>query len=150
MYVLLCGLSWCSWWPWWFLLFPGAINGLAHEKRGIRASAWLVLLRAAGVDFRRVEVPFLIDAEAVHAPHAAGEIAPRAPRVEEVAVEIVFEHLRRPAIGGPQIPIGCDDEQVDIRRRRTEAPLPKILPVLVEDLHAMVLPIVDEHLACLR
>ena len=86
----------------------------------------------------------------MHAPHPTGEIAPGSERVQEVAVEIVFQDLRRAAVGGPEVAIARDDEQVDVRRRRTEAPLAQIFPVLVEHLDAMVLPIVDEHLTRLR
>src|SRR4029453_18034780 len=61
-------------------LFPGNAKRFAHEHRGVRALARPVLLRAAVVDFGNVDVSFLVDAEPVHAPHAAGEAAPRAPR----------------------------------------------------------------------
>ena len=66
--------------------FHADANRLADQERRVRAGARPVLLRAAVVDFGDVEVAVLVDAHAVHAPHAAGEITPRAPGILEVAV----------------------------------------------------------------
>src|SRR5438477_4144221 len=77
---------------------PRRVHGLADEKRRVRARSRAILLRTSAVDLGDVEVARLIDGEPVHAPEPAGEIAPRAPGVQEVAVEIVLQHLRRAAI----------------------------------------------------
>src|ERR1051326_5457630 len=98
---------------WGFLLFPGNPERLAYEVCLVRARTRLELLDAALVDFRDVEVPVHVGAEVVHAPEAAGEITPHAPRVEEVAVEVVLQHLVRAAIGRPQVAVE-DVNQVDV------------------------------------
>src|SRR5438105_6017961 len=113
-------------------LLPGASDRLPEQERGIRARARLVLLCAAVVHFGHVEVAVLIDAHAVHAPHAAGEIAPRAPRILEVSVEVVFQDPVGAAIGGPEEAVGGDDEHVDVGRVGPKAPLAQEFAVLVE------------------
>ena len=125
---------------------PRRVHRLADQERRVRAGPRAVLLRASAVDFGDVEVAGLIDGEPMHAPESPGEIAPGAPGVQEVAVQIVLQHLRCATIEGPQVPIGADDEQVDVRRRRAEAPLAEELPVLVEHLRAMVSPIGDPNI----
>src|SRR4030095_4183145 len=112
---------------------------------------WRELLRASAIDRGRVDVALLVHAHAVHTPEGAREIAPHAPRVQELPIEAVFEELRRAAIGGPQEAIARDDEHVDVRDPSlTKAPLVEILPVLVEHLHTAVAAIVDEHATRLR
>src|SRR5437870_997235 len=124
-------------------LLPGLAKRLADEERRVRAGARLELLRAALIDFGHIEVALLIDAEVVHAPEPSGEVAPRAPRVQEVAVEVVLDHLACTAIERPQIAVE-EVHQVDIGRTFAELPLVEELPVLVEHLHAVVPAIVDE------
>src|SRR5204862_784274 len=89
---------------------------LADQERRVSARSRPVLLRAAVVDFRDVKVACLVDAHAVHAPHAAVEITPGTPRIQEVAVEVVLEDLVRAAVGSPEKSIAVDDEHVDVRR----------------------------------
>src|SRR5579872_758585 len=89
-------------------LLPGGINRLADHIRRIRAGTRNKLLRAAIVDFRRIEIPVLIDAETVHSPEAAGEISPSSPRIEEVPFEVILQHLGSAAVIGPKSPVGSD------------------------------------------
>src|SRR2546430_10102794 len=95
-------------------LFPRRVNRLAHKHRWIGPLPGAELLHAAAVDFGDIEVSFLIDAEAMHAPEATGEVAPYAPRVQEVPVEIIFQHLGSSAIEGPQCPVGADIKKVNV------------------------------------
>src|SRR5512141_2522567 len=83
-------------------LSPGRVNRLADQLRRIRTRLRAKLLHPAAIDFGRIEVAFLIHAEAVYAPEAAREVAPDAPGIQELSVEIVLQHLRCAAIGGPQ------------------------------------------------
>ena len=89
-------------------LLPRRVDGLAYQERRIRARPRAEFLHAAAVDFCCIEVAFLIDAETVDAPESAGEIAADASGVEEVALQIVLEHLRCSAIGRPKHPVGAN------------------------------------------
>ena len=89
---------------------------LADQELGVRAGARGELLGAAVIDFGHVEVAFLIDAEAVHAPEAAGEIAPGAPGIQEVPLQVVLQHLGGAAVEGPERAIRADVDQVNIGR----------------------------------
>src|SRR5438309_8593849 len=89
-------------------LLPGRIDWLADQELGVGAGARSELLRAAIIDFGDVEVPFLIHAEAVHAPEASREIAPSAPGIEQVSLEVVVQHLGTAAVEGPQSAIRAD------------------------------------------
>src|SRR6266849_2604532 len=90
------------------VLFPLRVEWFANQKSRVRAGARAELLCATTINFRDVKIAFLIDAHAMDAPEASGEIAPCSPRVKEVAVEIVLEHLRRSTIEGPQHPVGAN------------------------------------------
>ena len=82
----------------------------------------------------------------MHAPHAAGILAPAAPGVQKVPIQVVAKDLVRALISRPQLPVARDDEAVDIHRRpRAEGPLVQVGAVLVEDLHAAVRAVVDIH-----
>src|SRR6476659_5004022 len=83
-------------------LLPSHAQRLADQVIRVHTLTRTEFLRAALVDFRDVEAAVHIRAEIVHAPEPAREVAPRAPRIEEVAVEIVLEHLARAAIECPQ------------------------------------------------
>src|SRR5436189_917500 len=131
-------------------LFPRRSDWFSHEKCGIRALARAVFLRAAVVDLGDIEVSVLIRAHAVYAPHAAREIAPRPPRVLEVAAEVVLEDSVRAAVGGPEKAVARDVEHVHVGRRVAESPRVEELSVFVEDLRAVVAAIVDEDAARLR
>src|SRR5437762_11026232 len=63
------------------------------EVRGIGAGARLELLRAATEDFRREEAPFRIRRELVHGPEQTGHGAMRAPRIQEVPLQVVLQEL---------------------------------------------------------
>src|SRR5580704_8224813 len=89
---------------------PCRVDGPAHQERRVRARARPIFLHAALVDFGNVDIAFLIDAEVVHAPHAAGEIPPGAPGIQEMALEVVLEHLARAAVGRPKEPVARDME----------------------------------------
>ncbi len=80
----------------------------------------------------------------MHSPEAAGKISPRAPRVQEVSLEIIFQHLGSSAVEGPERSVRADVNQMNVRRLCAEAPLVEVLAVFVEDLHAMVAAIVYE------
>src|SRR5215472_10793355 len=83
-------------------LLPRRIHRLAHQLLRIRPRLRPEFLYPPAVDFRDIEIAFLIDAEAVYAPEAAGEVAPDAPRVEKVPLEIVLQHFRCAAVGSPE------------------------------------------------
>src|SRR6266446_6963567 len=102
--------------------FPGCINRFADGEVRVGAGAGFEFLHAAAVDFGDVEIAVLIDGKAVHAPEAAGEIAPDAPGINEMSLEIVFQHLRGAAVIGPERAVCADIDQMDVGRIRTEAP----------------------------
>src|SRR5215471_18703720 len=118
--------------------FPGGIHGFADDEVLVGAGAGLEFLHPAVVDFGDIEVAFLIDREAVHAPEAAGEIAPHTPRIYKVSGEIVFQHLRGAAIVGPERAVGADIDQMDVGGILAEAPFSQIFPVFIEDLDAVI------------
>src|ERR1700693_5058224 len=126
-------------------LFPGRIYGLADQHRGICARARRELLRAAVIHLRGVEIAGLIDAESVYTPEAAGEIAPGAPGVQQVALLIVLQHLRGAAIEGPQVAVRAHVDQVDIRRVFAHAEFILVFAIIVEYLDAVVAAVVHEN-----
>src|SRR5206468_7943404 len=126
-------------------LLPSRVDGLADQIRRIGSRAWTELLEASGVHFSDVEVAFLVRAHAVHTPERAGEIANSSPRVQQAAVEIVLQHLVGIAIEGHQLPVRADLDEMEARRTDRDLPLGKIFAVLIEDLDAVVLAIVDKH-----
>src|SRR5437762_2511162 len=134
---------------WIYLLLPGDSQRLAEQVVRIDALTRMELLRAALVDLGDVEVAFRVRAEVVHAPEAAREVAPRAPRIEEVAVEIVLEHLARAAIECPDGAVNVVD-QMHVGRSLAERPLVEELSVLVEHLDTVVAAVVDVDAQCLR
>src|SRR5262249_13148760 len=105
--------------------------------------ARLELLHAPAIDLGDVEITVGVDAQTMHAPHAAGEVAPRAPCVLEVAFAIPFDHLRRTPVRAPDVARAIHDDQVQIRRRLPDAPHPHEFTVLVEHLDAAVVAVVD-------
>ena len=92
----------------------------------------------------------LIDAEAVYAPEAAGEVAPGAPGIEQVALQVVLEHLGSAAVEGPESAVRADVDQVDVGGVIADLPFIKIFAVFVEDLNAVVAAVVDEDVFRLR
>src|SRR5258708_7029013 len=62
-------------------LLPCGIDLLAHQEIGFHALRRRDFLHAAGIHFGKVEIPFLIEEEAVHAQEAAGEIPACAPGI---------------------------------------------------------------------
>ena len=60
-------------------LLPRRIDRFPHEIRRVRARTRAELLKASRVDFRHVEVAFLVRADAVDAPERSRKIAHRAP-----------------------------------------------------------------------
>src|SRR5580692_510034 len=75
-------------------LFPRGVNGLADEQLRIRALARAEFLRAAIADFGDVEIPFLVDAHSVRIEQASRPVGQRAPRVEQMPIEIVLHDFR--------------------------------------------------------
>src|SRR6185503_7334083 len=114
------------------LVLPCDSDWLADHHRRVRALARHQLLRAAGIDRRRVEVPVRISAEAMDAPERAREVPPGSERIHEFAVQVVLQHLAGAAIERPEVAVGENVEQVDVGRGRAEAPLVEELAVLVE------------------
>ena len=89
----------------------------------------------------------MIGAEVVHAPEAAGEVAPRAPRIAGSGRRgRMLQHLARAAIERPQIAVE-DVNQMHVGRGLAKLPLVEELAVLVEHLHAVVAAVVDEDAA---
>src|SRR5579864_2052639 len=74
-------------------LFPRRVHRLADHERRIRARSRSELLGTTGVHFGYIEISLLIHAESVYSPETAGEISPRAPRIQEMPIEIVLEHF---------------------------------------------------------
>src|SRR5438105_4910754 len=74
-------------------LFPGRVDGLADQHSRIGARPRTELLEPSGIHFSDVEVPFLVRTHAVDAPERAWKIGDGSPRVDEMAVEIVLQHL---------------------------------------------------------
>lgn len=86
-------------------LRPDRFNVGANEHGRIRAFSRSELLRASVIDLGGVQISFLVDVHAVHSPETAREIAEGAPGVEEVSVQVVFDHLVCAAIEKPKVPI---------------------------------------------
>src|SRR5262249_4927571 len=107
-------------------------------------------LNASAVDLRDVEVAFLIHTETVYTPEAAGKIAPDAPRIKEVPIEIIFQHSRCSAVESPKRAVGADVNQVNVGRIVTRAPFVKIFPIFIKDLNPVVCAVVHEYPASLR
>src|SRR5262249_25596136 len=102
---------------------PCGIDRLADQRRRICARARLELLEAAGIHFSNVEVSFLVRAHAVNPPECSWKIGHGPPRVQEMAVEIVFEHLVGVAIEGHQSAIRSDLHEVQARGTYADFPL---------------------------
>src|SRR5207247_7146247 len=118
--------------------------------RRICACAWPKLLGSAVIDFSDVNVSFRVHAHAVYAPESSREIAPGAPGVHEVALQIVFDHLRSSAVERPQEARTIHEDQMDVRGRLADTPLVQIFAVLIKHLNAAVAAIVHENAARLR
>src|SRR6266850_145177 len=71
-------------------LSPCRVYRLAHEPSGIRALLWPVFLNAPVIDFRNVKVSFLVHAETMNAPESSWKVAPHAPGIKELSIEIVL------------------------------------------------------------
>src|SRR5882672_10823323 len=127
---------------------PSRVDRLADQGRRIGAGARTEFLEASGVDLGDVEVPFLIGAHAVHAPERAREIADGPPRIEETPVEVELQHLMGQAIEARHRPIRADLHEVEARGPHGNSPLGEVPAVLVEDLDAVVVAIVDEYPPC--
>src|ERR1051325_974802 len=72
---------------------PGRVHGRADEQRLVRIRPRPELLQAAVAHLRDVEIALLIHARAVHVEETARVIPERAPRIEEVALEVVLDDL---------------------------------------------------------
>src|SRR5262245_33885152 len=69
---------------------PRRIDWLGNERCRVGALARTEFLEAPGVDLGDVEITFLVGGHAVHAPEGAGEIALRAPGIDQPPIELVF------------------------------------------------------------
>src|SRR3989454_4305246 len=130
--------------------FPCRIDRLAHQESLIDALAWTELLDASAVHFSHIEVTFLVHAEAMHAPEAAGEVSPYAPGVEEMSVQIIFQHPGGTAVKSPQRSVRTDVNQMNVGRFPAGAPFVQVLSVFIEDLNAMIRAVVHEDSPGLR
>src|SRR5262245_57620918 len=77
------------------LLARGERDGCPDELIAAGAGLRAELLRATDVHVGGVQVALGVHAELVHAPEAAGELAERAPREEELAGQVVLQDLLR-------------------------------------------------------
>src|SRR5579871_5188025 len=93
-------------------LLQCGINRFADDISRIRSRSRNELLRAAIVDFGRVEIPVLIDAESVHSPESAGKVSPSAPGVQEMSFEVILQHSGSAAVIGPQRTVGSNIQKV--------------------------------------
>src|ERR1700674_4173203 len=73
-------------------LFPHPGDRLTYQKRRIGAGPGPELLDAAAVPLGHVQIAFRIHIDAVDAPEPSGKIAPRAPRILEMALQVVLQH----------------------------------------------------------
>src|SRR4029434_2946896 len=96
-------------------LLPGGVDGRADQHCRVGAFTWSELLKAARVDFSDIQVSFLVCAHAVHAPQRSREIADSAPRVQQMTIQVVLQHLVSIAIESRQGAIGADLDEVEAR-----------------------------------
>src|SRR5882672_10127671 len=118
------------------LLLPGRIDRLGKQKCGIGSRSRRELLYASCVHFREVQIALLVDAQPMYAPG-----------VKQMALQIVLDHFVGGAIKGPEGVSGSDVEQVKTGRRSVNLPFVEILAVFIEDLDAVIVPIVHENVA---
>src|SRR5258708_9321011 len=64
-----------------------------------------------------------------------------------MALQVVLDHFVGGAIKGPEGVSGSDVEQVKTGRRSVNLPFVEILAVFIEDLDAVIVPIVHENVA---
>src|SRR5260221_6357417 len=121
-------------------------RGLRHQRlrpvdvRWIGAGAGLELLRAAAEHFSGVEIAVGVGRVFVDGAEEPGRRAVRAPRVQQMALQIVLEELVERAREHPEEPVVADADVVrllDVRK------LVEVLAVLVEHLDAIVRAIGD-------
>src|SRR6185503_15849920 len=75
-----------------------ASSGRWNQRCGVGALLRSELLRPPDVHVGGVEAPLAVDMELVHPPEPAGERAERAARVEQLAGQVVLQHLLRDAV----------------------------------------------------
>src|SRR6267378_3077895 len=127
------------------LLLPGRIDRLGKQKCGIGSRSRRELLYASCVYFREVQIALLVDAQPMYTPEVARIGTHAAPGVQQVALQVVLDHFVGGAIKGPEGASGSDVEQVKTRRRSVNLPFVAILAVFIEDLDAVIVPIVHEN-----
>jgi hypothetical protein len=128
-----------------FHLLPGRVHRLPDDEVGIRTRLWTELLHAARIHFGYVEVALLIDGDAMHAPQAPGEITHAALGIQQVALQVVLEHLVGGAVKGPDGVARADVEQVQARRIGVDFRFVQIFAVVIENLNAVVVAIVHKN-----
>src|SRR5215472_18171210 len=111
-------------------ILPSCTDRLPDQVLWVRTRPGPKLLDPSAVHLGNVEIAVLVDANSVHAPHPAGEVAPRAPGIQEMSVQVVLQNLRRSAIHCPQVAVGRNIDEVNIRRVLSEAPFVEILAIL--------------------
>src|SRR5882762_9118428 len=126
---------------------PGRIDRLGKQKCGIGSRSRRELLYASCVHFREVQIALLVDAQPMYTPEVAGTGTHAAPGVKQMALQVVLDHFVGGAIKGPEGVSGSDVEQVKTGRRSVNLPFVEILAVFIEDLDAVIVPIVHENVA---
>src|SRR2546428_4029067 len=126
---------------------PDRLDAGAYQHCWVSPLSRNELLRAPIVDFSDIEVAFLVHMHSVNAPKAARKIAPGSPGVEEAPFQVILDHFGRAAVVSPEMPVGRHDDDVHVRRRIADAPLVEEFAVLIEDLDAMIVPVIDKHTA---
>src|SRR5688572_26727241 len=82
------------------------------DVRRVGALLGTELLRPAHVHVRGIQVVLGVRVELVHAPEATRERAERAPRVQQLAVEIELGELLCDAVSDPQMLIFSQQERI--------------------------------------
>src|SRR5882762_5200118 len=125
-------------------LGPSRTNRLANQQCRVGVLPGDELLRTAAPHFCRVEVAVLVHTELVRSPQPACRGGHRAPRIQQLPVQVEFVELEvAVTIRRPEVLVRG---HVDVIRRGgpvAEIPLIEELAILIEDLNAPVTSVVD-------
>src|ERR1700680_3328811 len=125
-------------------LGPGRTNRLAHQQRRVGALPRDELLRTAAPHLCRVEVPVLVHAELVRSPQSARLGGHRAPRIQQLPIQVEFVELEIPVtVRRPEVLVRGHEDVIRRGGAVAEVPLSEELAVLIEDLNAPVASVVD-------
>src|ERR1700680_2703769 len=125
-------------------LGPGRTNRLAHQQRRVGALPRDELLRTAAPHLCRVQVPVLVHAELGRSPPSARLGGHRAPRIQQLPIQVEFAELEVPVtVRRPEVLVRGHEDMIRRGGSVAEVPLSEELAVLVEDLNAPVASVVD-------